>query len=510
MRIVRTSLALAAAGAILALSGCFFDGVQRVESTPTGEQVPATVAPYYHQVLTWTDCGSGMQCATALAPMDWTNPSPQTDIGLALVRHPASGTARGSLFVNPGGPGASGFDLVHDDVSFAVSPALEENFDVIGWDPRGVGRSAPVACYEPGELDDYLFARTAPPAEDSPERVDELTQSAVDFGQACLDKTGPVLQFVDTVSTVHDLDMLRAAVGDAKLSYLGYSYGSDIGSLFIEDHPERAGRIVLDGATDSTLSSFEIGLVQARGFERALVNYVTACPTLFADCPFQDGPDAALARIRGLVDRLDTTPIAAPDGRLLDAGVLDTAISEALYSQDSWPLLNDMFREVEADGTGTAFDLADYYYGRNPDGSFADNSQEAFTAISCLDYPVETDPEVLVEQEQQYRTAAPTTYIPSPPVGDLTCANWPFHYRGPVQGQLTGTGAPDILIVSTTGDPATPYEWGVALSQQLASAHLISFEGEGHTAYNKGNACVDSAVDDYFVSGVVPTADPRC
>jgi pimeloyl-ACP methyl ester carboxylesterase len=506
-------IAIGSAVAVL-LTGCFFGEAPTGGGTsaPTGEEVAANLKPYYEQVLTWTDCDGGAQCATAIAPMDWNNPSTETDITLALARHTATGTAHGSLFVNPGGPGASGYDLVHDDVDFAVDATLQKNFDVIGWDPRGVGRSTPVTCYDDAQLDQYVYGAPAeaPTKPDSPDWLADATKAAVDFGQACLANTGPVLQFIDTQSTVHDLDMLRAVVGDEKLNYLGYSYGSDIGSYYIERFPQRVGRVVLDGATDSSISVFEVGLVQARGFQRALENYLAACPTMFDDCPFDGGVDAALASIRELYDRYDATPIAAPDGRMMDAGVIDIAMSMALYSQDSWPLLNDLFSEAEAGVTDTAFYLADYYYSRDTDGTYLDNSLEAFIAIYCVDYPVETDPAVLANQDAQLQAASPATYRAFPPVGDLSCANWPYKYTGPPLTALTGAGAPDVLIISTTGDPATPYEWGVALSEQLESAHLISYNGEGHTAYNKSNSCVDDAVDAYFVSGTVPAADPSC
>ena len=505
----RAPFVVGATALVLLMSGCFF-GVPKPTTVTPDSDVSAELAPYYQQQVTWKDCGNGAQCATVIAPMDWANPSPDTDITLALARHGAKGTKLGSLFVNPGGPGASGYDLVHDDVDFAVDETLQQNFDVIGWDPRGVGRSTPVTCYDAPELDNYIYGLPADPV-GSDAWLAEVTQSAVDFGQACLENTGPVLQFIDTQSTVHDLDMLRSIVGDKKLNYLGYSYGSDIGSYYIENFPDKVGRIVLDGATDSSISVFEVGLVQTAGFQLALENYITACPTMFPDdCPFLDGKDAALATIRGLYDRYDATPVEAPDGRMMDAGVLDIAMSMALYSQDSWSFLNDLFTEAEQGVTDTAFFLADYYYGRDADGTYADNSLEAFIAIYCVDYPVETDPAVLAQQEVELQAASPTTYRAFPPTGDLTCGNWPYKYTGPPLTELTGKGAPDVLIVSTTGDPATPYQWGVALSKQLESAHLITYNGEGHTAYNKSNSCVDDAVDDYFTKGTVPAADPNC
>ncbi|MEQ1736054.1 MAG: alpha/beta hydrolase [Rhodoglobus sp.] len=506
-----TATVAGASALLLVLTACFNLTATSPDtrSTPTGEEVSAALAPYYAQVLTWADCDNGMLCSTAIAPLDWNNPSSTTDIELALVRHPATGAKVGSLFTNPGGPGASGFDFVYDSVDFATSADLQEAFDVIGWDPRGVGRSSAVKCYDGPALDEFIYGLPQAPR-GTQGWIDEVTQASIDFGVACLENSGELLQFIDTQSTVHDLDMLRAVVGDAKLNYLGYSYGSDIGSYYVENFPDKVGRLVVDGATDSSISVFDVGLEQTKGFQRALENYLAACTEMFDDCPFTGNVPTDLATIRELYDRYDAAPIAAPDGRLMDAGVLDIAMSMALYSQDSWSFLNDLFSEATDGVTETAFFLADYYYGRDTDGTYADNSLEAFLAIYCVDYPNETDPAVLAEQEVLLQQASPTTYRPSPPIGDVTCINWPYQYQGPPITALTGAGAPPILVVSTTGDPATPYEWGVALANQLESAQLITFNGEGHTAYGQGNACITATVDDYFLKGTVPASDPNC
>ena len=207
-----------------------------------------------------------------------------------------------------------------------------------------------------------------------------------------------MLEYIDTISTVRDLDMLRAVVGDPKINYLGYSYGSDIGTFYIDMFPEKVGRIVLDGATDSEISVEEVGIVQTGGFQRALENYLKLCPEMFgSDCPFSGDLGQDLPVIRELYDRYDANPIPGVDGRMMDAGVLDIAMSMALYSQDSWEFLNDLFSEAQDGITDTAFFLADYYYSRNADGTYADNSFESFIAIYCVDFPVETDPAVLAQ-----------------------------------------------------------------------------------------------------------------
>jgi len=512
---MRTSrLAGAAALTVLVavtLSGCFVVDMFRPEaprdSTPTGESVAANLEPYYEQILRWETCGEA-QCTTAIAPMDWANPSKSTDIELALTRHVARGEALGSLFVNPGGPGGSGFDFVHDrsSLDFAVSENLQRNFDVIGWDPRGVGRSTPVTCLDSAGLDDYLFGIPAAEPE-SPEWVAEVTASAVAFGEACLENTGEALGFVDTVSTTRDLDLLRALVGDTKLNYLGYSYGSKIATTYINLYPAKVGRLVLDGALDPSLPDSEVLVTQTAGFEKSLRAYLSACPSI-SGCPFTGDPDVDTLTIAATFDRLMANPLTGADGRMLDGYVLDLATSAALYSEDSWPYLNDMYAEVADDETSTAFLLADFYYGRQ-DGEYVDNSFESFIAVQCLDYEPVIDPAEVAAQSAALIAAAPTFSRPTT-VGDVLCSNWPFATTGPAPAPASGEGADPVLVIATTGDPATPYEWGVSLSRQLSNGRLVSFDGEGHTAYNKGSDCVNRVVDDYLITGIVPDGDTEC
>lgn len=496
---------------VLLLSGCVPGWLQGLVSggdvsTPTGEEVAEELRPYYTQVLTWTGCGGGAQCATAIAPLDWENPSEGDDIELALVRHPATGQAQGSLFINPGGPGASGFDFVRDSVDFAVSADLQREFDIVGWDPRGVGRSSAVTCYtDPADLDAFIFG--IPEAEfGTPEWEAEVIESSVAFAEACAENTGPLLEFVDTNSTVRDLDMMRAIVGDARLNYFGYSYGTDIGARYADRFPEKVGRLVLDGATDPTTTTFDVVLAQSEGFELALRAYLEACPELGA-CPFPGTLDESLALIRELYDELGENPIEAEDGRFFDGAVLDIAIATALYDEGSWSFLSQMFTELRTGVVETGFLLADFYYGREG-GEYVDNSLEAFIAINCLDYPVETDRAAIAEQNAQILQVAPTTGDPSP-LGDVLCANWPYQFEGEL-GPVSGTGAAPILVVGTTGDPATPYQWAEALAEQLESGVLLTWVGEGHIAYDEGDPCINDIVDEYFITGAVPADGLVC
>ncbi len=502
----RAALASIVLVPLLLLSGCVPSWLQGIVSggdvsTPTGEDVAENLRPYYTQVLTWTGCGGGAQCATAIAPLDWDNPGEGDDIELALVRHTATGQSQGSLFINPGGPGASGFDFVRDSVDFAVSTDLQREFDIVGWDPRGVGRSSAVTCYtDPADLDEFIFG--VPEAEfATPEWEAEVIASSIAFAEACAENTGPLLGFVDTNSTVRDLDMMRAIVGDAQLNYFGYSYGTDIGARYADRFPDKVGRLVLDGATDPTTTTFDVVLAQSEGFELALRAYLEACPDLGA-CPFPGTVDESLALIRALYDELGQNPVPADDGRLFDGAVLDIAIATALYDEGSWTFLSQMFTELRTGVVETGFLLADFYYGRE-NGEYVDNSLEAFIAINCLDYPVETDRAVIAQQNEQISQVAPTTAGEGSPLGDVLCANWPYSFEGEL-GPVSGTGAAPILVVGTTGDPATPYQWAEALAEQLESGVLLTWVGEGHIAYDEGDPCINDLVDAYFLTGAVP------
>lgn len=499
----------AAAVLTLSLTGCvsaFLPGKASEQSTPTGETVSAALQPFYSQVLTWTPCEGEFQCAEASAPLDWSDPARES-IHLALIRSVATGNAQGSLLVNPGGPGGSGYDFIRDSLDYAVSDRLRGAFDIVGFDPRGVNRSSAVSCYaDPADFDSFLFDIT-PGEIGSAAWISAIEQSAAEFGRSCLEHTGELLGFVDTVSAARDLDLLRAVLGDDTLNYIGYSYGTLLGATYAELYPEKTGRLVLDGAVDPATSDFDVTATQAQGFESALRAYITQCLSQ-EECPFRGSVDAAMTSVRALLDRLDASPIRASDGRLLGSGAMFTAIILPLYSESNWPLLNTLFSDVMAGEADYAFRVADSYYSRNPDGSYADNSTEAFVAVNCLDYTATSTTETLRQEADDLRRLAPV-FGPSMSWGGTSCANWPFpptRDRGPI----AASGSGPILVVGTTNDPATPYVWAQNLAGELDNGHLVTYRGEGHTAYNKSNQCVNDAVDGYVIDGIVPEADPLC
>lgn len=510
-RRTRMSLLALSAGLALTLTGCvtaFFPPANgsAATSTPTGEDVAANLRPFYEQQLDWSGCENGMQCATATAPMDWENPE-SGEIELELVRKSAGGDPIGSLLVNPGGPGASGFEFVSQSVDYAADARLQDNFDIVGFDPRGVSRSTPVQCLEPEEMDEYLYG-IADGERGSDEWIAEVTASAKTFGSACAENTGESLEFVDTVSAARDLDLLRAILGDKKLNYLGYSYGTFLGATYAELYPEKTGRLVLDGAIDPSSSNYEVNETQAKGFESALTAYLDDCIGA-SDCPFTGTSDKALTTIGDLLASVGETPITSEDGRQLGSNTLLTAIIYPLYSpEQGWPLLSEMFADVMNGNAEYAMSFADAYNGREADGTYADNSTEAFNAYNCLDYTYDDDPARMAAEAEQLAEAAPVMG-PYFSYGDIGCSNWPYT-DGAERDEIHAEGAAPILVIGTTNDPATPYIWAESLAEQLESGVLVTYEGEGHTGYNKGSSCVNDVVDDYLINGTVPKADPKC
>lgn len=507
-RRVRGAVLAALTATTLALSGCLYaqipdEAPPGATAPPVTDGVPTDLLPYYGQALSWEPCATAMECTTVTAPLDWENPGGQ-DIELAVIRQPAiSGEPTGSLLVNPGGPGSSGVDLVRDSADYAAGEDLQEAFDLVGFDPRGVGQSTAVRCYDADDMDAFLYGIPVAPR-GTAEWEAELEASGRDFAEACDANSDGILPYLTTENSARDLDLLRAVLGDEKLNYLGYSYGAVLGANYAKLFPDSVGKVVLDGPVDPAISGTEVGVVQNIGFENALRSYMASCLAT-DECPFRGSVDEAMSDVGSLLAAVDRSPIPASDGRMLGADTLITAILLPLYSQSNWPALTDMFTDVLQGSAEYAFYLADLYYDR-VDGEYTANTTEAFIAYNCMDYPADDAAEAdaaMARLELEAPTLSP--YQDGP---DL-CEQWPYPPTG-VREPITADGADPILVIGTTGDSATPYEWAVSLADQLSSGTLITRVGEGHTGYNKGNVCVDSAVEEYFVDGTVPDGDLRC
>ena len=497
------------AAASVALSGCLYAMIPEQSSRPSTTSAPDTegvaedLLPFYSQELTWTECGVGFDCTDVTAPLDWEDPG-KGEITLSVVRHRAEGTPVGSLLTNPGGPGASGVDLILNNLDYAVGADLIENFDVIGFDPRGVGASTAVTCYDAPQMDEYLYGIPAA-ARGTAEWEAELLDSHKAFAEACDANSGGILPYITTVNAARDMDLIRAVLGDKQLNYLGYSYGTFLGATYAKLYPEKAGRLVLDGAIDPAVPGLEVGATQALGFESALRAYMQDCLDS-GECPFNGTVDEAMTDLGALLASVDSTPLKSGDGRMLGADSLMTAIIAALYSQDNWGYLTQALDEaLQGDPTSALF-LADFYNGRE-NGTYTDNSAEAFRAYNCMDYPVEDDPAAEAAINAKIAQGAPT--IAPYWTGPDSCSVWPYPPTG-TRGEIKAEGAGPILVIGTTNDPATPYEWSESLANQLEEGVLITRVGEGHTGYNKGNACVDDAVEAFLLDDVVPEDGLRC
>lgn len=494
--------------ASLALSGCLYamipDARPSTSASPDTDGVDEALLPYYGQTLSWTECGTGFDCTMVTAPLDWSDPS-AGEIELSVIRHRATdSTSLGSLLTNPGGPGASGIGIIRDSLTFAVGEPAAAAYDVIGFDPRGVGESTAVRCYDPADMDAYLFDVPQSPR-GSDAWTQELLAAHAAFAEACDANSDGILPFITTQNSARDLDLLRGVLGDKKLNYLGYSYGTFLGATYAELFPERVGRVVLDGAIDPTTTLLDVSTFQTVGFESALRAYMTDCLTT-DECPFRGSLDDAMVDVGALLASVDARPLRGSDGRELGADTLLTAIIYAMYSPSSWEYLTVALANALQGDPDVALLLADTYYSRE-DGVYADNQTEAFRSYNCMDYPRGGDPAAEAEAEALVAAEAPT-FAPFWE-GPDPCDAWLYPPTG-VREALTAPGAAPILVIGTTNDPATPYRWAEALAEQLESGVLITRVGEGHTGFNKGNACVDDAVNAYLLDGVVPEADVRC
>jgi pimeloyl-ACP methyl ester carboxylesterase len=468
----------------------------------TGETGPEGFEEFYGQSLAWEDCGAGWECATARAPLSWQDPA-AGEIELAVKRQPATGERIGSLLTNPGGPGASGIDFV-TSLAPTVGERVTAAYDLVGFDPRGVGQSAPVVCLDDAAKDESLSRDF-----DTDEAgLEALAEDRRAWADACAENTGDLLGQVDTQSAARDMDMLRAVLGDEKLAYLGYSYGTQLGATYAGLFPDKVGRLVLDGAIDTSLDPDTISEQQAVGFENALRAYVEDCQA-GGDCPLRGDADAGMRQIRSLLDAAKSNPLPTDSERRVTQTLGFYGVAVTLYNDQSWPVLTQALTEAFEEGTGNLLlYLADFYNDRNPDGTYSSNSSEAFRAVNCLDGRQDDDPDAMQAQLERLEEAAPTMgYFFA--FGGLTCDGWVY----PVVDQefdLHAEGAAPIVVIGTTNDPATPYVWAEGLAETLDSAVLLTWEGEGHTAYGRANDCLSDAVDAYLVDGTVPEDGLRC
>lgn len=497
----------------LALGGCGFIedlGGKPAPTIPPTSRTPPNgedqLAPFYQQDLAWRACG-GAQCAELTVPLDYENPAGQT-IKISVLKVPAKRKAKlGAIVVNPGGPGASGVDYAHS-ADFIVGASVRARFDIVGFDPRGVQRSDPVDCLPDAELDAVLATDPTP---DTTVEEQDVATVGKELATGCRDRSGALLVHVSTKEAARDMDVLRAALGEDKLNYLGKSYGTYLGAAYADMFPKRVGRFVLDGVLPPDLTAEQVALGQAQGFERATRAWAAACVE-DGGCPLGASTNAVVKNLRELLHRLDVSPVpVSSDARVthLTEGWASYGIAQAMYDQGLWSTLDSALRQVVDQQRGDRLmALADVYAERSPTGKYVSNSLEAFFAVSCLDNPDTSDLSVLRARADAFAKAAPT-WGPFLAWGAVACGYWPVQgIAKPAAVHAEGSGP--IVVVGTTRDPATPYEWSVRLRKQLSNAVLVTYDGDGHTAYQRSNSCVDKPIDAYYVSGTVPPDGLRC
>ncbi|MBQ0962530.1 alpha/beta fold hydrolase [Streptomyces sp. RK23] len=480
--------------------------------TPLPQATPSELSPYYEQKLAWRDCGvPGFQCATMKAPLDYAKPG-EGDVRLAVARKKATGPGKrlGSLLVNPGGPGGSAIGYLQQYAGIGYPAKVRAQYDMVAVDPRGVARSEPVECLDGPEMDAYTQTDVTP---DDAGETDELVDAYKEFAEGCGADAPKLLRHVSTLEAARDMDVLRAVLGDEKLTYVGASYGTFLGATYAGLFPDRTGRLVLDGAMDPSLPARRLNLEQTEGFETAFQSFAKDCVRQ-PDCPLGDkntAPDQVGKNLKSFFDDLDAKPLPAgdADGRKLTESLATTGVIAAMYDEGAWQQLRESLTSAikEKDGAGLLI-LSDSYYEREADGGYS-NLMFANAAVNCLDLPA------AFSSPDEVRDALPEFEKASPVFGEglawssLNCAYWPVKPTGEPH-RIEAAGATPIVVVGTTRDPATPYRWAEALSDQLASGHLLTYEGDGHTAYGRGSTCIDSAINTYLLRGTAPEDGKRC
>lgn len=467
---------------------------------------PPELAAYYSQVLTWTGCEDGLTCAWLTVPLDYAKPSGstiRTRVAKAVATGPAT-SRQGSVVINPGGPGGSGVEFTAY-VAQAIAANVAEQFDIVGFDPRGVGQSAPITCLT-GRQTTVWLAVDGSPNTSAEER--RLMRLAGDIPKGCLQRSPALAHNVGTENTVRDMDILREVLGDTHLNWLGYSYGTYLGTLYAEDFPDRVGRMVLDGALDPSLDAMQVSEGQSRGFQKAITRFAADCAKR-ASCPWPTAK-GVIAGVNTILAKLDARPMPTDSRRVLTQAEALTALFYPMYSTTLWPALRKALGMAASnDGTGMLA-IADFANDRTGPNTYGSNQTSAFYAISCWDMPAPPGAEGLRAAASTWSAHAPVPELAiSMAWGNAPCNKWFGHSARTPAAATSATTAP-ILVVGTTFDPATPYWWAVALSKQLKTSTLLTYRGDGHTAYGNGSSCIDKAVSGYLLTGSMPAAGTVC
>lgn len=472
-------------------------GTGSTDPSGTTSGPATTLPPITIPVLDWRSCGEQLECSTITVPLDYFTPGNES-ISLPITRHLARNQKRriGSLLVNPGGPGFGGRYLA-ESAAAIFSPDILDRFDIVAWDPRGTGDSEPaIDC-----IDNYDPYFAVDPQPDTPEEKQANIALAKQFAEACNERSGALLAHVSTQDTARDMDLLRRSLGEDKISYFGFSYGSELGATWATMFPNTVRAAVFDGAADPNATAAQGMIDQAKGFEIALNAFLADC---VKKCAFADGADPGTV-FDDLLAQIDTNSYPTQPGRpALNLGITYTAIADAMYATQLWPVLDEALAAArKGDGSGL-LQLNDDYYHRNADGTYT-NELEAFLAISCVDDRGPTTVEGVDAFNAQLEAAAPRLGVSFE--SGYGCVFWPVDSEPNLV--VTGKGAGPILVIGTTNDPATPFESSQRMARALERGIFVKVTGDGHTGYTRSN-CAKKLVDKYLVKGEVPDGDVEC
>ena len=443
----------------------------------------------------WNDCGKGFQCTSIKVPRDYDDLTAGM-LDLSLLRLPATDReARiGSLVINPGGPGGSGVDFVRGGAS-QFPKALREKFDIVGFDPRGVASSSPVRC-----IDDLDGLADVDPSPDDADEFEALVDQAHEYADACAERNAAILPYLSTEAVAQDLDQIRAAVGDEQLTYMGFSYGTLIGSMYADRFPGKIRAMVLDGALDPSISEADLRTGQAKAFEASLLRFFSWCSKK-TSCAFHEGGKTKKA-FESLMAKIEKKPLRIlryAGRRRVGPGLAYSAVAGAMYDRKAWPSLALALEWAKRGDGRLIVAISDPFRGRKENGSYS-NMSDAYFSNTCLDFPTSTDPATYAARAETFRKIAP--HFRAAAYNDLTCAFWSIPpQRTPAPA--SGAGAPPIVVVGSTGDPATPYAWSKALAKQLESGVMLTRKGDGHTGYFL-SSCIRKAIDPYLLDLTVP------
>ncbi len=481
--------------AALLFSACSRSSTLAAQSSPSPLPTPSAVA--------WTSCSGGFQCGSVSVPLDYSHPAADS-ISIALIRKPATdpGQRIGSLLVNPGGPGDPAIDFLRQEAPAMTE--LNQRFDLVAFDPRGVGQSNAVHCLAPAQQDAYNAVD--PVLDDSQEKA-TFIQADKDYAAACEQQSGKILPFVDTESAARDMDLVRAALGDAKLTYLGFSYGTFLGQMYAHLFPNHMRALSLDGVDDPSVSAEDFNHAQLVSFESNLQAFLVDCRarrSAASPCRYARSGDPG-TKLAALMQRLDAQPIQVGNRQVTRAiGLI--GVLYGLYDQRLWPSLDlSLTLADQSDGRGLLY-LSDSYFQRDANGTYS-SIEDANAAINCLDRPVASDVATYDALGPGYASAS-SLFGAAFQYSNLICSFWPVKATRLV-GPLTADSAPPILLVGGTNDPATPYAWALSVHKQLISSVLLTRQGNGHTSYDS-SACAHAVEDAYLIDLTLPAEGTVC